>query len=163
MASATTGTTLNTVTSPVTYNAETQTLTAVVTGQTNDGHPLGTVTFQYAGPTTICSTSTVASSTSTSTTYSCGISASQLNAGTYAVTAVFAPGTPSSSNTNYAYSGSSSSPAQNIVINPASATTGTTLNTVTSPVTYNAETQTLTAVVTGQTNDGHPLGTVTFQ
>ena len=47
-----TTTTLNAVTSPITFGSETtETFTGTVTGQSGDGNPEGTVTVYYGSPT----------------------------------------------------------------------------------------------------------------
>ncbi len=76
--------------------------------------------------------------------------------------AVYAPGGPSSSNPDFTYTASTSTPTQSFTVNPQSAGTTTSLNAVTSPVTYGAETaETFSGTVTGQSGDGYPEGTVT--
>ena len=126
-APTTTLTSLATVTSPVTYNAETQTFTGTVTGVAGDGNPLGSVAVNYgAGATLLCTSSLTASGTY-SATFSCALSASQLAAGTYAsLDATYTPASPSSSNTNYVYT-TSTSLAQSITVDPAPTTTLTSL------------------------------------
>ena len=109
-ATKSTTTTLHPVTSPITVGAETaETFSGTVTGQSGDGYPEGTVTVKN-GTTTLCS-ETLPSGSGDSTTYSCSLTASELNAGTYSsVDAVFTPGTSSSSNADFSYTGSTSTP-----------------------------------------------------
>jgi hypothetical protein len=159
-------TTLNTVTSPVTYGSETaETFTGTVTGASGDGYPEGTVTLYYTTtPVQMCAETLPAGSGDTAT-FSCPLTASQLSAATYGnVVAVFTPGTASSSsNGDFTYTTSTSTPAQSFTVNPESEGTITTLNTVTSPITFGSENaETFTGTVTGQSGDGAPGGTVTI-
>ena len=49
-------------------------------------------------------------------------------------------------------------------MSPASASTTTSLNALTSPITYGSETsETFSGTVTGQSGDGNPAGTVSVQ
>ena len=149
-ASSTTGLTVNpesetttaslSVSQPsVTYGFETtETFSGTVTGQTGDGYPEGTVAVDYgsAPATQICSVPLTGGSGDTAT-YTCTLTASQLALGSYTnVVAVFTPGTPSSSNGTFAYTGSSSTPAQSFsVVNssPIDEWTSTGSSTATSP------------------------------
>jgi hypothetical protein len=155
------------VTSPIIYGAEgAETFTGTVTGQVGDGNPQGTVTVYYGSPTaTELCTSPLSASGSDAATFSCALSASQLAAGTYtSVDAVYTPGSPSSSDLDATYGTSTSSPTQSFTVNPAPEATTTALNTITSPITYGAETtETFTGTVTGQVGDGYPQGTVSVQ
>ena len=118
-ATKSTTTTLHPVTSPITVGAETaETFSGTVTGQSGDGYPEGTVTVEN-GTTTLCS-QTLPSGSGDSTTYSCSLTASQLGAGTYSsVEAVFTPGTSSSSNADFGYTGSASTPLQSLTVKPS--------------------------------------------
>ena len=157
-----TSTSLNSVTSSVTYGSETtETFSGTVTGVSGDGNPQGTVTVNYGStPTQLC-TSTLTASGGFAATYSCSLTASQLNAGTYtSVDAVYAAGT--SSNGNYSYNTSTSTPTQSFSVTPLAENTSTSLNSVTSSVTYGSETtETFSGTVTGVSGDGNPQGTVT--
>ncbi len=128
-----------------------------------NGNPQGTVSVN-SGSTALC-TSNLTASGANAATFSCALTASQLNVGTYSnVVAVFTPATSSSSNSGFTYSGSTSSPAQSFSVNPASEATTTSLNAVTSPITYGSETtETFTGTVTGQSGDGYPQGTLSVQ
>ncbi len=149
-------------TSPITFGSETtETFTGTVNGQSGDGNPEGTVTVYYGTPTaTQLCTSNLTASGANAATFSCALTASQLTVGTYAsVDAVFAPAGTSSTNTNFTYTGSTSSPAQSFSVNPASENTTTSLSALTSPVTYgNETTETFTGTVSGQSGDGQPRG-----
>ena len=163
--SVATTTSLNGVTSPVTFGAETsEVFTGTVTGQSGDGNPQGTVTLYEGSPATQLCQSTLTASGANAATFSCALSASQLAAGSYnGVDAVYAPGSPSSSNTSFAYTTSTSSPTQSFTVSPVSVGTTTSLNSVTSPVTFGSETsEVFTGTVTGQSGDGNPQGTVTL-
>ena len=159
-----TSTSLNAITSSVTYGSETsETFTGTVTGVNGDGNPTGTVTVK-AGATTLCTDNTLTPSGSFSATFSCPISSDTLlgASGTaYSVTASFGGGATSS--TNFTYTSSTSTPAQNLTVNAAPVATSTSLNAITSPITYNSETGTFTGTVTGVNGDGNPTGTVTVQ
>ncbi len=152
-----TTTTLNSVTSPVVYNAETQTFSGTVTGVSGDGYPIGSVSV-WANGTLVC-TSVLGGGVDPTANYSCALGANGLGVGSYSVTAVFAPASSSSSNALYSYA-TSNSTAQTVVITVATAATTTTLNAVTTPVVYGLENQTFTGTVTGVAGDGYPLGTV---
>ena len=161
-----TTTSLNAVTSPVTYGAEgTETFSGTVTGQSGDGNPEGTVDVYYGTPTAtqLCQ-STLTASGADAATFSCALTASQLTVGTYtSVDAVFTPGGPSSSNADFTYTTSTSTPTQSFIVSASVSTepSTTTLGAVTSPVTYGAEgTETFSGTVTGQSGDGNPEGTV---
>ncbi len=94
-----TTTSLNAVTSPITFGSETtETFTGTVSGQSGDGNPEGTVTVYYGTPTaTQLCTSNLTASGANAATFSCALTASQLTVGTYAsVDAVFAPAGTSS-------------------------------------------------------------------
>ena len=160
-----TTTSLNSVTSPITFGSETsEVFTGTVTGQSGDGNPQGTVTIYEGSPATELCQSTLTASGANAATFSCALSASQLSLGTYnGVDAVYAPGSPSSSNTNVTYTTSTSTPAQSFTVNGASESTTTSLNSVTSPITFGSETsEVFTGTVTGQSGDGNPQGTVTI-
>ncbi len=163
-ASEATTTSLNAVTSPVTYGAETsETFSGTVTGASGDGYPEGTLSVQ-SGTTVLCSETLPAGATDVAS-FSCSPTSGTVlgaSATPYPVTATFTPGTTSSSNADFTYSGSTSSPAQSLTVNAASEVTTTSLNAVTSPVTSGAETtETFSGTVTGQSGDGNPEGTVT--
>jgi hypothetical protein len=80
-----------------------------------DGYPEGTVTV-YNSSTTLCS-ETLPAGTGHSVNYSCSLTASELQDGSYSdVFATFTPGTPSSSNSNYSYTTSTSTPAQSFSV-----------------------------------------------
>ena len=106
-------TSLNAVTSPITYGSETtETFTGTVTGQSGDGNPEGTVSVYEGSPTAtqLCQSALTASGANAAT-FSCALTASQLAAGTYSsVDAVYAPGGPSSSNPGFTYTASTSTP-----------------------------------------------------
>ena len=131
----TTGTSLNTITSSVTFNNEDQTFSGTVTGTAGDGNPQGSVSV-FAGTTLLCSATVTGNGDGTSS-YSCA-STVNLDANTYSITAVFTPTSPSSTNPDYTYSGSTSG-AQSLTVTQQGDTTGTSLNTITSSVTFNNE------------------------
>ena len=91
-ASAGTTTALSTIGLTVTYGAEgSETFSGTVTGVTGDGNPQGTVNVTYGSSSALCS-SNLAVSGGFAATYSCTLTASQLNAGTYSnVIATYAP------------------------------------------------------------------------
>ncbi len=159
-----TTTSLNAVTSPITYGSETtETFTGSVNGLSGDGNPEGTVTVYYGTPTaTQLCTSNLTASGANAATFSCALTASQLTVGTYAsVDAVFAPAGTSSTDTNFTYTGSTSSPTQSFSVNPASENTTTSLSALTSPITFgNETTETFSGTVNGQSGGGNPEGTV---
>ena len=164
-ASVATSTSLTAITSPITYGSEaTETFTGTVTGVNGDGNPTGTVTVK-AGATTLCTDTTLTASGAFSAIYSCPISSATLLAASgtaYSVTATFGGG--NSSNTNFTYTASTSTPAQNLTVNAASVATSTSLTAITSPITYGSEaTETFTGTVTGVNGDGNPTGTVTVK
>jgi hypothetical protein len=163
-ASEGTTTSLNAVTTPITYGSETaETFTGTVTGQSGDGYPKGSVTVYYgASPTVLCNEALPAGS-GDSANFSCALTASQLTPNSYgSVDAVFTPAGTSSSNPDFTYTTSTSTPTQSITVDPLSVGTTTSLNAVTTPITYGAETsETFTGTVTGATGDGYPEGTVT--
>ena len=164
-ASVATSTSLTAITSPITYGSEaTETFTGTVTGVNGDGNPTGTVTVK-AGATTLCTDTTLTASGAFSATYSCPISSDTLLAASgtaYSVTATFGGG--NSSNTNFTYTASTSTPAQNLTVNTAAVATSTSLTAITSPITYGSEaTETFTGTVTGVNGDGNPTGTVTVK
>ena len=100
-------------------NAET--FTATVTGQSGDGHPEGTVAL-YSSSTRLCG-ATLGAATSDSSSASCSLTPSQLASGPYGdVFAMYTPGAPSSSDSGYSYSTSSSTPAQSLTVVPATIT-----------------------------------------
>ena len=159
-----------TIASSTTFGSETtETFAGTVTGASGEGNPEGTVTLYFGTPTQteLCQSALTASG-SDAATYSCSLTASQLATGTYSsVVAVYAPGTPSSSSTNYSYTTSTSTPAQSFTVNPATATPESTTTaltpTIASSTTYGSETtETFAGTVTGQSGDGNPEGTVTL-
>ena len=161
------GTTTSLTMSPttVTYGSENSvTLSGTVTGATGDGNPTGTVTVQV-GATTLCTDATLTNSGTFAATFSCPISSATLLAASgtaYSVTASYGGG--ASSNTNFTYTTSTSTPAQNLTVNTAAVGTTTTLNAITSPITYGSEaSETFSGTVTGVNGDGNPTGTVTVQ
>ncbi len=121
--------------------------------------------MSYGTPTaTELCTSNLTASGANAATFSCALTASQLPVGTYSnVVAVFTPATTSSTNTNFTYTTSTSTPAQSFIVSASVSTepTTTSLNAVTSPITYGSETtEVFTGTVTGQSGDGNPQGTV---
>ena len=163
--SASTTTSLNLSSPSVTVGAEvSETLSGTVTGHSGDGSPEGTVTVQ-SGATTLCS-ETLPAGSADSASYSCSPSNGSVLAASatpYPVTATFTPGTTSSSSIDFAYTASTSSPAQNLTVNASSSgkSTTTSLNAVISPLTYGAENiEIFSGKVTGQSGDGYPEGTV---
>ena len=123
-ASASTTTSLSAVTSPATYGSETaETFSGTVTGQSGDGNPEGTVNVYEGSPTAtqLCQSALTASGANAAT-FSCALTASQLGAGAYSsVDAVFAPAAASSSNPDFTYTASTSTPTQSFTVNPESA------------------------------------------
>ena len=135
-----------------------------MTGQSGDGNPEGTVSVYYGTPTAtqLCQ-STLTASGGQRRHLQLLADRQPADVGTYtSVDAVFTPGGPSSSNPNFTYTTSTSTPTQSFTVNPASESTTTSLNAVTSPITFGSETtETFTGTVTGQSGDGNPEGTVT--
>ncbi len=122
-ASESTTTSLNAVTSPITYGSETaETFSGTVTGQSGDGYPEGTVTLYYGTtPVSLCS-ETLPSGSGDSAGFSCSLTSSQLAVGTYSsVDAVFSPGGTSSSNPDYTYTTSTSTPTQSFTVDQSTA------------------------------------------
>ena len=146
----------------LTYGSENETaVTGTVTGHTDDGHPAGKVTVDATGsPLTNCTTlSLVAASSTDASSFTCTLGSSQLQAGHYSLTASYAPGVPSSSDSYVTYEASQSSTVGLSVV-AAGASTATTLDPA--PVLYGSENSSpVTGVVTGQSGDGHPEGKVT--
>jgi hypothetical protein len=142
-------------------NEQVAVFTATVTGQSGDGSPEGTPTLNFIGVGGVCTLSALAPATSDSSTSTCSPTPSQYAAGaTYSFTASYPGG--ASTNPNFTYAASGPSAPATLTVNTAGSTT-TTLNTITSPVTFGAEDQTFTVNVVGQATEGHPLGTVTVQ
>ena len=109
------------MTSPITYGAETaETFSGTVTGHSGDGYPEGTVTlYDGSTPVELCA-ETLPTGSGDSAGFSCALTASQLNAGTYSnVDAVFSPGGTSSSNSAFVYTTSTSTPAQSFTVKAA--------------------------------------------
>ena len=158
-ASESTTTSLSTIASSTTYgNETTETFSGTVTGVSGDGYPEGTVAV-YNSSTELCSATLTGGSDDTAS-YSCSLTASQLAVGSYSdVFATFTPGVPSSSSSNYSYTTSSSTPAQNFSVTAAATTT--TLSAIASSTTYGNET-TETFSVTVSSSAGTPSGTVTI-
>ena len=161
-----TTTSLNAVTSPITYGAETaETFSGTVTGHSGDGYPEGTVTlYDGSTPVELCA-ETLPTGSGDSAGFSCALTASQLAVGTYtSVDAVFSPGGTSSSNSAFVYTTSTSTPAQSFTVKAAPESTTTSLNLSSPSVTVGAETSEIfSGTVTGQSGDGYPEGTVTVQ
>jgi hypothetical protein len=161
-----TTTSLNAVASPITYGAETaETFSGTVTGQSGDGYPKGTVTlYDGSTPVELCAEA-LPTGSGDGAGYSCSLTASQLDAGSYTnVDAVFSPGGTSSSNSAFVYTTSTSTPAQSFTVKAASASTTTTLSLSSPSVTIGAEgSETFSGTVTGHAGDGSPAGTVTVQ
>jgi uncharacterized repeat protein (TIGR02543 family) len=134
----------------VTYGAETnETVTVTVTGQSGDGYPDGTVTI-YNSSTPLCSPSLAEKNTDSSTA-TCSLSATELPVGSYRdVFATYVPGTPSSSNTSYAYTASSSPPAKNLSVTKDTTTTKVSESPTT--VTYGDESAVVFTVTVTTTN-----------
>jgi hypothetical protein len=161
-----TTTSLNAVTSPLTYGAETaETFKGTVTGHSGDGYPEGTVTlYDGSTPVELCA-ETLPIGSGDSAGYTCSLTASQLDAGSYSdVDAVFSPAGTSSSNSAFVYTTSTSTPAQSFTVKAASASTTTTLNLSSLSLTFGSETsEAFSGTVTGHGGDGYPEGTVTVQ
>ncbi len=98
-----------TIASSTTYGSETtETFAGTVTGQSGDGFPQGTVTVSYGSATTLCQ-STLSGGSGDVANFSCSLTATQLPSGPYTnVVATYAAGT--SSNGDFSYNGSASSP-----------------------------------------------------
>jgi hypothetical protein len=141
-------------------NEQVAVFTATVTGAAGEGSPEGTPTLtQTVGSGGVCTLSALSPASSDSSTSTCSPTSSQYAAGaTYSFTASYPGG--ASTNPNFTYSASGPSNTATLTVNTAGNTT-TTLGTITSPVTFGAEDQTFTVTVTGQSGEGHPLGTVT--
>ncbi len=143
----------------VTYGSEAvETFSGTVTGHTGDGYPEGDVAVSYgSGPTTIC-TPALTAGTGDTASYSCTLTAVQLNAASYSqVTAVYQPATPSSSNPDYSYTTSRSSPAQRFSV--ARDTTTTAVLVVPSTVAYGSEQAAVfTATVAAHEGEAVPSG-----
>ncbi len=105
--SGTTSTTLSESASTLTYRAEQSEVFSVsVSGQTGAGYPVGIVTVKV-GATTLCTVTLNAASLGKGT---CSPSSTSLDTATnWNVIATFVPGAPSSSNTTFTYTGSTSS------------------------------------------------------
>ncbi|HSZ35510.1 MAG TPA: fibronectin type III domain-containing protein, partial [Acidimicrobiales bacterium] len=152
-----------TIATSTTYGSETtETFAGTVTGQSGDGFPQGTVTVFYGSPTqTQLCHATLSGGSGDVADFSCSLTATQLAAGSFTnVVATYAAGT--SSNGNFSYNTSTSSPAQSFTVSPEAENTTTALNAVTPSVTFGSETtETFAGTVTGQSGDGFPQGTVT--
>ena len=143
----------------VAYGSETsETFTVTVTGQSGDGHPEGTVAV-YNSTTELCG-ATLIPVGGHSASVTCSLTTHELAGGSYSdVFATYSPGTPSSSNANYTYGTSSSTPVQTFSVGSANTTTD--LGMSLTSMTYGSEaSEIFTVTVTGQSGDGHPEGTV---
>ncbi len=158
--------TLGLVTTPVTYGAETQVFKGTVTGVTGKGYPTGTVTVLASptGSTTstpLCTGSLTVGHTEVAN-FTCDQTTATVltaSASAYTVVAHYSGG--ASSITTYSYSASTSTP-QALTVTPATKTPTVTLSTITSTVSYGAESQTFSGTVAGVSGDGYPAnGAVT--
>ena len=106
----------------VPYGSESaETFSGSVIGQAGDGYPKGSVTIKDASS-PLCSVSLGVSS-GDSVSYSCRLSAVALAANTYgAVSATYAPTAQSSSNSNFVYTTSSSTPSLSFTVSAANQT-----------------------------------------
>jgi hypothetical protein len=171
-----TTTVLSAVTASTTYGSETQTFTVTVTGDTGGsyGAPLGVVSVYGAAGATdlLCSTSTLVSLNGpppTATEYQCSDSETALQAGNYTnVYAAFVAGDtnladdPSSTENGVNYNNSDSSGAyQTIGVNPDPVTTSA-ISLAINPATVDVGAENVpglfTVRVTGQANEGYPIG-----
>ncbi|HSZ37740.1 MAG TPA: hypothetical protein VK773_11675, partial [Acidimicrobiales bacterium] len=118
-ASESTTTSLNAIATSTTYGSETsETFSGTVTGQSGDGIPQGSVTVSYGSATALCSVNPLSGGSGDSVGFSCSLTATQLAAGSYSnVVATFT--STGSSNPDFTYTGSASSPAQSFTVNPA--------------------------------------------
>jgi hypothetical protein len=123
-----TSTSMNIAKGNVTYGAEAvQTINGVVTGQKNDGAPVGSVNVTYGTNSTPLCSATLVPGTGDTSTYKCALSPNtQLAAANYlSVRATFVPGSVSSTSPNFAYTTSMSGPfsGDNFLVKKDSTTT----------------------------------------
>jgi collagen type I/II/III/V/XI/XXIV/XXVII alpha len=142
------------------YGSETsEVFTATVTGVATDGYPEGAVTIESATGAAICTASLTGHGSDTST-WTCGLTPSQLTSGSYSVKAHYAGGT--SSTQSVIYTTSTSSPATLTIRKTEPTTTSISLNHPTA--TFGSETtETFTVTVTGVATDGYPQGNVKIE
>jgi hypothetical protein len=162
-AGTTTAITSNSAAEP--YGAENlAAFTVTVTGQPGAGVPKGGVAVT-TGVTAVCAASTPISTTADSATFRCSPSTPSLlavAASAYPVSASFTPATDSSSNPNYAYTGSSTTVPVSFTVTSNGAPTTTALVLSASTVTYGAE-QTEAFAATVSDGGTVPKGTVAVQ
>src|SRR5581483_1327897 len=125
----------------------------------NEGYPVGTVAL--SGPAGLC-TPVLTSTAADTATYTCSISGTALAAGSVTVGATFTPGTPSSSNPDFVYTGTSTTNSAALTVDPEAEPTTTALAISGPAPTYGSENLTATATVTGVAGDGATAGTVTL-
>ena len=115
--------------------------------------------YDGSTPVELCA-ETLPTGSGDSASFSCSLTANQLDAGSYSnVDAVFSPGGNSSSNSAFVYTTSTSTPAQIFTVTAALASTTTTLSLSSPSVTFGAEgSETFSRTVTGHAGDGSPRG-----
>jgi hypothetical protein len=146
----TTTTSMNIAKGNVTYGAEAvQTINGVVTGQKNDGAPVGSVNVTYGASATPLCSATLVSGTGDTSTYKCALfSNTQLAVANYlSVRATFVPGSVSSTSPNFAYTTSMSRPfaGDNFLVKKDSTTTKVSVSPTS--VTVGAESSAIFSVV----------------
>ena len=141
----------------VTYGAETsETFTVTVTGQPGDGYPEGTLTV-YNSSTQVCSQILVEKSTD-SATATCSPTAIEGSVGSYSdVFAAYSPSTTSSSNTGYAYTASTSTPAARLSVTKDTTTSKVSV-TPTNVTSGNESAAVFTVTVTTHNGEAVPNG-----
>jgi hypothetical protein len=121
-ASEATSTSMGLSLASVTYGSETtEAFGGTVIGQPGDGVPKGIVTISSAS-TPLCSAS-LGTGSGDSVSYSCSLTVSALGANTYsAVASTYSPAAQSSSDSNFTYTSSNSTPPQSFAVSQANQT-----------------------------------------
>jgi hypothetical protein len=142
----------------VTYGSSTtEAFSGLVTGQANDGYPEGSVNVTYGPSATLLCNTPLTGGSGDSASYSCPAS-SLLAAGNYSdVVATYVPSGSSSSNANFLYQTSTSSPAKSF--NVSKDTTATSVSVAASLVTFGNESVAMFSVkVTTHNGEAVPTG-----
>ena len=152
------------MTSPITFGSETtETFSGTVTGQSGDGNPEGTVNVYYGTPTAtqLCHEHPHRERRRRGDLQLCA-DRQPADVGTYtSVDAVFAPGGTSSSNLDFTYTGSTSTPDPELHGQPGIGEHHDQPQRRDLADHLGSETtETFTGTVTGQSGDGYPEGTV---
>jgi hypothetical protein len=156
--SESTSTSLTVAHPSVTYGSPTtEAFSGLVTGQASDGYPEGSVNVTYGPSATLLCNAPLTGGSGDSASYSCPAS-SLLAAGNYSnVVATYVPSGSSSSNQNFLYQTSTSSPAKSF--NVSKDTTATSVSVAPSLVTFGNESVAMFSVkVTTHNGEAVPTG-----